>query len=64
MYSDYDPSLRIGSALFGYTISVAGPHHLVPYLVLPILNRAGPHNHGGFTLVSPKGIYTGHHEKV
>ncbi|KAJ6119118.1 hypothetical protein N7471_013069 [Penicillium samsonianum] len=26
-------------------------------------HRPGPHNHGGFTLVSPTGINTGHHEK-
>ena len=38
MYSDHVPSLRISSVLFGHTISVVVPHHLISYLVQPILN--------------------------
>ena len=38
MYSDYVPSLRISSVLFGHTIGVVVPHHLISYLVQPVLN--------------------------
>ena len=38
MYSDHVPSLRISSVLFGHTIGVVVPHHLISYLVQPILN--------------------------
>ena len=38
MYLDHIPSLRISSVLFGHTISVVVPHHLISYLVQPILN--------------------------
>ena len=37
-YSDYAPCLRISSVLFGHTIGVIVPHHLISYLVQPILN--------------------------
>ena len=39
MYSDYVPSSTISSVLFGHTISVVVPHHLISYLVQPILNN-------------------------